>query len=92
MHVRFADTAEADLQSIENYLKPKSALGFERIMSAILTSASQLGNFPMLGREGRVVETRELSVPRTPFIIVYWLPDQYHVEIINVVHERQEWP
>ncbi|MEM7173278.1 MAG: type II toxin-antitoxin system RelE/ParE family toxin [Pseudomonadota bacterium] len=92
MHVRFSADAVADLRSIENYVKPVSPTGFLQIISSILTSAGQLERFPLLGRIGREGETRELSVPRTPFVIVYTLPDEYHVDIERVLHERQEWP
>ena len=92
MHVRFSADAEADLRSIENQIKPQSPDGFLRVISAILTSAMQLERFPLLGRPGREGNTRELSIPRTPFVIVYCLPDEYHIDIERVLHDRQEWP
>ena len=92
MHVRFSDTAEADLDNIRDYLEPRNAAAFQRILTGIITAAYQLADFPFLGRVGRVEETRELSVPRTPFIIVYWLADEYHIEILNILHDRQQWP
>ena len=61
MHVRFQDTAEADLDAIKQHAEP------ERVLTAIFTVAEQLESFPLLGREGDVEGTREIAVPRTPF-------------------------
>ena len=83
MHVRFSDKAEANLDEIRDYLEPKNPVAFQQLLTRIITNADQLGQFPFLGKEGRVPETRELWIARTPYILVYWIPDEYHVEIIN---------
>lgn len=92
MHVRFSANAESDLRDIIDFLKPRNDLACERIVTAIMTASDQLSRFPFLGRDGRVAETRELSIPRTPYIIVYTLPDAFHVDIENIVHDRRQWP
>lgn len=35
MHVRVSEDAERDLSNIENYIKPRNELGYERIVGAI---------------------------------------------------------
>ncbi|MGB0719078.1 MAG: type II toxin-antitoxin system RelE/ParE family toxin [Bdellovibrionales bacterium] len=92
MHVRFSDPARADLDAVKRHIQPQNALACDRVLSAILNAAYQLESFPFLGRPGRVENTRELSVPRTPFIIVYTLADDYHIDIENIVHDRRRWP
>ncbi len=53
----------------------------------------RLGRFPSLGRPGRVEGTRELSVPRTRFIIAYRVRDEAKiVEIAALRHSSQLWP
>lgn len=47
---------------------------------------------PKLGRPGRVKDTRELVISRTPFIAVYHLPDAQHIEILRLMHSAQQWP
>lgn len=37
-------------------------------------------------------QTRELSVPRTPYIMVYTLPDEFHIDIETIIHMRQQFP
>ena len=92
MHVRFSANAEADIRDIIGFLEPRNVRACERIVTAIMTSSYQLGRFPLLGRLGRVEDTRELSVPHTPYIIVYTLPDAFHVDIENILHDRRQWP
>lgn len=92
MHARLTEDAEADLDAIADYLTPRSPQGLARILSAIFTTIGQLESFPFLGHDGRVDGTRELVVPRTPFIIVYSLPDQYYIDIDRILHGRLKYP
>lgn len=92
MHVRFQDTAEQDLDAIKEYLAPLSPQGLERILTAIFTVADQLETFPFLGHDGDINGTRELTVPRTPFRLVYTLDDPHFVDIIRVIHGRMKYP
>lgn len=92
MHVRFSEDALSDLKNIRDYIEPRSPQGFQRVTAAILTTAAQLETFPLLGHEGRIETTYEIVVPRTPFIIVYSLPDSIYVDIDRVLHGRQRYP
>ena len=92
MHLRFSDTAEKDLDKIYYDRIEGNPKNAQRMVDNLLTAAYQLENFPLMGREGRVSNTRELSVPRTPFILVYTLPDQYHIDLETIIHERQKYP
>ncbi len=92
MHIRFSPDARADLNHIRNHIALQSERSAERVIHAILHAVSYLEKFPFLGRGGRVDGTRELSVQRYPYIIVYTLPDQYHVDIERVLHSRQQFP
>ena len=46
--------------------------------------------FPELGRPGRRVGTRELLIGRTPYIVAYRLSGGT-IEILRLLHERQQW-
>ncbi len=46
---------------------------------------------PAIGRPGRVPGTRELVVPRTPFIVPYRLIGN-HIDILAVMHAARAWP
>lgn len=46
---------------------------------------------PERGRPGRVKGTRELVIPRTPFIAIYRLRGD-RIEILRLLHGAQQWP
>jgi toxin ParE1/3/4 len=71
-----------------NERNPRAANAAEMRVRVAL---KRLGKFPELGRKGRVEGTRELSVPRTRFIIAYRVLDEA-VEIAALVHGAQDWP
>lgn len=90
--VEWEDDAIADLDRIIDYIEVESPQGALTIALAIRRGAnSLLSEFPKAGRQGRVPGTRELIVVGTPFIVVY-VVDGERVEIIRVLHGRQQWP
>ncbi|WP_425292963.1 type II toxin-antitoxin system RelE/ParE family toxin [Fulvimarina manganoxydans] len=73
-HSRLSDDAQADLRALRDYLQFESPQGYRRLLTAIFAAFDQLE----LSRfsAARVISgTRELTVPRTPYRIVYSLPD-----------------
>jgi len=50
-----------------------------------------LRQFPERGRTGRVPGTRELVVPRTPFVIPYRVMGR-EVHVLAVLHGKRAWP
>ena len=46
---------------------------------------------PQIGRPGRVPGTRELVIPKTPFIVPYRLHRNV-IQIIRVYHGARRWP
>ncbi len=67
---------------------PKAA---NRVANALLEAVERLAELPNLGRPGRVVGTRELIVPGTPYVIPYRLRGD-RLEVVAVFHTRQKWP
>jgi toxin ParE1/3/4 len=59
----------------------------DRIMAAV----KRLGDYPEIGREGRVNGTRELVVGRTSFVVIYRVGAD-RVEVLRVLHGAQLWP
>ena len=74
-------------QHIEKDSKQNAALVASRILEAV----DLIQNHPEIGRPGRVVGTRELVVPQTPYVIPYRVRRE-RLELIAVFHGRQRWP
>jgi toxin ParE1/3/4 len=91
MRVRWTRGASRDLELALDSIgrdRPQAA----RIVGARIQEAvAKLGEYPLLGRQGRIPGTRELIVPRTPFIVPYRLQGET-VEILSVFHAARLWP
>lgn len=88
MTVRYSRDAKADIQSIFDYMARDDPNIAARIVSEIEKSIQRLALFPLSGRLGAVPPTRELVVPRLPYIAVY-RANADAVEIIAVFHAAQ---
>jgi addiction module RelE/StbE family toxin len=61
-----------------------------RITMQIVANVEQLAAFPMSGRPGRVLGTRELVVSNTPFVAAYAI-EKARIVILAVYHGAQQW-
>jgi toxin ParE1/3/4 len=62
-----------------------------RITMQIVNAVQQLAAFPMSGKAGRVLGTRELVISNTPFIAAYAI-DRADIIILAIYHGAQQWP
>lgn len=92
MYARLSADAEADLDHIKDYLQPRSPEGLQRVLSAVFTTIAQLESFPFMGRPGRVANTYEITVPRTPFFLVYTIANETFLDIERIMHNRRAYP
>jgi toxin ParE1/3/4 len=91
MIVAFTQSARADIAAIYDYIAPDSPTAARRVASAIERATHRLSTFPQSGRIGAVETTREIVVPRLPFIAVYRITSDA-VEVIAVFHAAQDKP
>jgi len=84
-------TAMRDLELLAAYIAEQSEKNAFLVESRIHESAMRLSLIPGGGRPGRVIGTRELVVPRTPYILVYRLKSET-VRIFRVFHCARQWP
>ncbi|HVO99212.1 MAG TPA: type II toxin-antitoxin system RelE/ParE family toxin [Bryobacteraceae bacterium] len=92
MRVRWTAPAASDLTHIcdytERHFGPAQAC---RTALAIYNSADSLRKLPLKGRQGRRAGTRELSIPKSPFLVIYRIRERV-IEVIRVLHGAQKWP
>ena len=83
--------ALSDRDGIFSYIEVENPRAAVHVDEQIAYAARRLLDFPDSGRPGRVVGTRELVIPRTPYVAAY-LVDSDTVRILRVLHGAQMWP
>jgi toxin ParE1/3/4 len=92
MNILWSPEAIQDLTSLRAYIAEESPAGARRIVTRILLSIENLlPDNPHIGRPGRVPGTRELVIPRTPYIVPYRLLGEA-IQILRVYHSSRRWP
>lgn len=91
MRLTWSAFALADRDAVFMHIEadsPRAAIAVdEHIAQAVL----RLVEFPESGRPGRVPGTRELVIPRTPYVAAYALTGD-RIRILRVLHGAQMWP
>ena len=91
MKVTWGRRARRDLHELITYIAEDSVQTAELVSDRIWNAVAQLANAPLSGRLGRVAGTRELVVPRTPYILVYRVRSR-SVFILRVYRGARRWP
>ena len=91
MRIKWLRLALLDLDEVAAYIaqdNPTAAVG---VVLRIIKAVSLLEDQPGLGRAGRVLGTRELLVPGTPFLVPYRAKDDV-IQVLRVFHSSHKWP
>lgn len=91
MRVKWLRTALANLNTEAEYIARDDPAAASRVVIRILNAVEDLREFPALGRPGRVIGTRELVIPSTPYIVPYRVRKDA-VEVLRVFHASRQWP
>jgi len=91
MEIIWRPIALDDLEQARRYIAEHNPRAAERLWNRILRSIERLAALPGLGRPGRVEGTRELVVPRTPYIVAYTVIGE-EVMILSIIHSSRRWP
>ncbi len=91
MRVSWTSPALQELEGILDFIAQRDPAAAHRLVTEIVGRTERLlSENPMLGRKGRVAETRELVTPGTPYIVVYRIT--VRVEVLAIVHAARAWP
>ncbi len=92
MRIIWSPEAIADLTNLRDYIARHDPDAAHRVALAIITALELgLAENPEYGRPGRVSDTRELVVPKTPVIVPYRIRNAT-LEILGVFHHARRWP
>ena len=91
MRIVWSSQAREDLLSLFSYVVEDNLQAAKKLREIILSKVELLAETPHIGRPGRVPETKELIVDKTPYIIPYRCKDD-RLEIVRVYHSSRKWP
>jgi addiction module RelE/StbE family toxin len=90
MNLVWLPAARRDLESIISYIAERDANAAQRMKSLIEDCAERLTEHPFMYRPGRIAGTRE-AVVHPNYILIYHVTTEA-VEIVSLVHARQQYP
>ena len=91
MNVVWSRRAIRNLVQLREHIEKDSERTAALVAGRILKAVALLQSQSEIGRPGRVVGTRELVIPDTPYLIPYRVR-RGRLELIAVFHGRQKWP
>jgi toxin ParE1/3/4 len=91
MKVVWSRRAVRHLAHLRDYIETNSEQSAVLVANRILKAVDLLQSHPEMGRPGRVVGTRELVVPDSPYVIPYRVRRE-RLELIAVFHGPMKWP
>jgi addiction module RelE/StbE family toxin len=92
LRIRWTELAAEDLDSIAAYIESDNQSAATRQILLIINAVERLlPKNPSIGRPGRVHNTKELIIPKTPYIVAYRVK-QNEVQVLRVLHGARRWP
>ena len=91
MKVLFSKDAQRDIAGIYDYIHERNPTAAAKVVLAIRAATHRLDHFPLSGRNGGTPNTREIVVPKLPYIIVYRIKLDC-AEIVAVFHAAEDRP
>lgn len=92
MRVVWTPEANQDRLEILEYIATDNPRAAARMDQLFIDAAGQLGEFPRLGRGGKIPNTREL-IPHESYRLVYEIDEAAEaVWVLALVHTARQWP
>ena len=86
----FTVPAQEDLRAIKQYICCDDYSSAQKVIKHIIENIEILKTNPSLGRAGRVLRTRELIIPKYPYIVPYQVRDN-NIYILRILHTSRKW-
>jgi len=92
MQVRWTQAALHDFKTISHRVEQERNLATaNRACRLIYDAVQMLRRHPQSGRPGKEDGTRELVIPKSPYIVVYRVAESEAVQILRIWHGAQNW-
>jgi toxin ParE1/3/4 len=92
VNIVFTPEAMADLRAIHTIIAENNERAADQVIARIRQAIMIFERFPMLGRPGRVEDTREFAIPGLPYTIIYRIASVTELDILTIIHQRQKFP
>ena len=91
LEIYWTEPAVTDLEHVEAYVaKDNPSAAVNLVLSIIDVVEKTLPSYPGVGREGRLLGTRELVVHEN-YLVPYRVKGK-NIEILRVLHVARKWP
>ena len=92
MIILWSPEAINDLAALRANIAEDDPAAAQRVVLHVIRGIEQLlAGQPHMGRAGRVPGTRELVVPRTPYIVPYRIRHN-RLQVLRIYHGARKWP
>jgi len=91
MKIKWHRLARQDLRQVRAYIARDNPRAAAKVAQCIRSAIERLPDNPALGRSGRVIDTRELVVTGTPYLVPYTVVDD-EIVVLRILHGAQRWP
>ena len=93
MLINWSKYAHADiLETLTYFASIEDRETGQEIVDKLFASTNILESFPFSGKQGRIEGTRELVIPKLPYILIYRIISSDVVEIARVFHTSKSFP
>ena len=86
----FTILAQEDLRAIKKYICCDNFIAAKEVIKHILECIENIKDNPSIGKAGRILRTRELIIPKYPYIVPYQVRDN-NIYILRVLHTSRKW-
>ena len=91
MQIRWTKKALRDFEQAVQYIANNDPAAAQTVAQKIWKDTQLLKRHPGLGGPGRIETTRELVIPKLPFIIPYTEKNGI-ISILRILHASRRWP
>lgn len=91
MQIIWLKTALKNIDELAEYISQENSTAASQIVTTIELQVNLLATQPALGRPGRVLDTRELVISNTHYLVPYRIKNNT-VEILRVFHTSRRPP